>query len=86
MLYQVIMPDNTTVIVPAEEFPELKKALDYMGLDYHASVVGQKMYAIHWYDHLDEVWSIIWCTEENYREKLREVINAGAEYEIIEYN
>ncbi len=86
MLYQVTMPDESIVIVLEEEFSDLKKALDYMGLNYQASVIEEKMYAIHWFDHLDETWLITWCTEENYKDKLQEIIDAEVKYEVTEYN
>jgi hypothetical protein len=86
MLYQVIMPDNSVVILFEEEFPELKEALEYMGLDYQASIVEQKMYCISWFDYIDEVSRITWCTEDDYKEKLQEFIDAEIEYEVTEYN
>ena len=86
MLYKVTMPDESIVLVKEEEFMELKEALEYMNLTYKAIVVEDKMYCIHWFDYIDNVWTTEWKTEEAFQPFLREIIDAEVEYFVEEFN
>lgn len=86
MLYKVTMPDESIVLVKEEEFIELKEALEYMNLTYKAVVVEDKMYCIHWFDYIDNVWATEWKTEEAFQPFLREIIDAEVEYFVEEFN
>jgi hypothetical protein len=44
------------------------------------------MYRITWHDYIDEEWTDIWCTEEEYEEQMNLVKEAEVEYEVTEYN
>jgi hypothetical protein len=44
------------------------------------------MYSIHWFDYIDDEWSIIWCTKDEFDSVLIDVKDAEVEYYIEEYN
>ena len=86
MLYKIVLQDDSIIFSTEEEYLDLKKALDYMGIKFDAYIVSDKMYAIHWYDYIDEYWRVIWSTEEEYEEQLANVIEAEVEYYVEAYN
>ena len=59
---------------------------NYLGLKYKAILIEDKMYAIHWFDYIDDEWSIVWCTEDKFERSLEDVKDAEVEYYIKEYN
>ena len=86
MLYKIVIEDGNIIFGTEEDYLEIKKTLDYMGIKFDAYIVSDKMYAIHWYDYIDEYWRVIWCTEEEYEEQLANVIEAEVEYYVEAYN
>ncbi len=86
MLYNIIFEDGTDLFVEYLELADALKAFNYLGLKYKATLIEDKMYAIHWFDYIDDEWSTIWCTKDNFNINLTEVKNAEVEYFIKEYN
>jgi hypothetical protein len=86
MIYNIIFEDGTATFVEYLELIDAIKAFNYLGLNYKAHLIEDKMYAIHWFDYIDDEWSILWCTEDKFKRSLEDVKNAEVEYFIKEYN
>ena len=86
MLYNIIFEDGANIFVEYLELIDTIKAFNYLGLKYKAHLIEDKMYAIHWFDYIDDEWSIVWCTEDKFERSLEDVKNAEVEYYIKEYN
>ena len=86
MLYNIIFEDGTDILVEYLELADALKAFNYLGLIYKAILIEDKMYAIHWFDYIDDEWSIIWCTEDKFEKSLEDIKDAEVEYFIKEYN
>lgn len=72
--------------ITQEDLEETIETLKYLNVAYEVYIVQDKMYRITWYDYIDEEWTDIWCTPEEYEEKLPKVIEAGVQYKITEFN
>ena len=86
MLYNIVFEDGTDIFVEYLELIDAVKAFNYLGLNYKAHLIEDKMYAIHWFDYIDDEWSIVWCTEDKFERSLEDVKDAEVEYYIKEYN
>ena len=86
MLYNIIFEDGTDIFIEYLELTDAIKAFNYLGLNYKAHLIEDKMYAIHWFDYIDDEWNIIWCTEDKLERNLEDVKDAEVEYYIKEYN
>lgn len=86
MLYNIIFEDGTDIFVEYLELADALKAFNYLGLNYKAHLIEDKMYAIHWFDYIDDEWSIVWCTKDKFERSLEDVKDAEVEYYIKEYN
>ena len=86
MLYKIIFENGFDLFVEYLELVDALKAFNYLNLKYKAILVEDKMYAIHWFDYIDDEWSIIWCTKDKFERSLNNVKNAEVEYFIKEYN
>jgi hypothetical protein len=78
--------DNHTIYVKEDEYDDFARAMALLSLEYTAIVVEDKMYSIHWFDYIDDEWSIIWCTKDEFDSVLIDVKDAEVEYYIEEYN
>ncbi len=85
-LISVKLTYSYTMYMDYEEYLETKEAFNSLNLDYRAEVVTDKMYKIEWYDYIDEEWRNIWCAEDDYKVKIKEVINAGVKFNVKIYN
>lgn len=85
-LYYVEFEDGTGVYTREDEYDDLARAMELLSIKYTAIVVTEPMYAIHWFDYIDDEWSVIWCTEDNFERNLEDVKDAEVEYYIVEYN
>ena len=72
--------------ITQEDLKETIETLKYLNVAYEVYIVQDKMYRITWYDYIDEEWTDIWCTPEEYEENLPKVIEAGVQYKITEFN
>ena len=72
--------------ITQEDLEETIKTLKYLNVAYEVYIVQDKMYRITWYDYIDEEWTDIWCTLDEYEETLPKVIEAGVEYKVTEFN
>ena len=86
MLYKAIIEDGNVIFITEEEYLDFKKALDYMGVKIEAHIVTDKMYAIHWFDYIDDEWAIIWSTEEEFAGYMKDILTAEVEYRVEAYN
>ena len=86
MLYKIIFENGFDLFVEYLELVDALKAFNYLNLKYKAILIEDKMYAIHWFDYIDDEWSIIWCTKDKFERSLNNVKNAEVEYFIKEYN
>lgn len=86
MLYNIIFENGIEVFVEYLELVDALKAFNYLNLKYKAILIEDKMYAIHWFDYIDDEWSIVWCTEDKFERSLENVKDAEVEYYIKEYN
>ena len=85
-LYYVEFEDGNGLYVKEDEYDEFARAMELLSVKYTAIVVEDKMYAIHWFDYIDDEWSIIWCTKDEFDSVLIDVKDAEVEYSIEEYN
>ena len=72
--------------ITQEDLKETIETLKYLNVAYEVYIVQDKMYRITWYDYIDEEWNEIWCTPEEYEEKLALIIEAEVEYRVTEFN
>ena len=86
MLYNIIFENGIEVFVEYLELVDALKAFNYLNLKYKAILIEDKMYAIHWFDYIDDEWSIVWCTEDKFERSLEDIKDAEVEYYIKEYN
>ena len=86
MLYNIIFENGIEVFVEYLELVDALKAFNYLNLKYKAILIEDKMYAIHWFDYIDDEWSIVWCTEDKFERSLEDIKDAEVEYFIKEYN
>ena len=78
--------DGYSMYVKEDEYDDFARAMALLSLEYTATVITEPMHSIHWYDYIDDEWSIIWCTEDEFERSLEDVKNAEVEYYIEEYN
>lgn len=86
MLYLVSLGTGNKLFATEDEYQEIKKSLEYLGIKVSAEIVQEKMYRIQWFDYIDEEWTDIWCTEDNVADGLNAVKLAEVEYKLTEYN
>ena len=72
--------------ITQEDLEETIETLKYLNIAYEVYIVQDKVYRITWYDYIDEEWTDIWCTSDEYEETLPKVIEAGVEYKVTEFN
>ena len=72
--------------ITQEDLESTKDALRCLNIAFEVYEVKDKMYRITWYDYIDEEWTDIWCTSDEYEETLPKVIEAGVKYKVTEYN
>ena len=72
--------------ITQEDLEETIEALKVLNIAYEVYIIEDKVYRITWYDDIDEEWNEIWCTSEEYEEKLPKVIEAGVQYKVTEFN
>lgn len=78
--------DGYGIYVKEDEYDDFARAMALLSLEYTATIVTEPMYAIHWYDHIDDEWIINWCTNEDYNDTLAKILVADVEYEIETFN
>lgn len=72
--------------ITEETLEETLEALKVLNITYEVYIIEDKVYRITWYNDIDEDWYEIWCTPEEYEEKITKVIEAGVQYKITEFN
>ena len=72
--------------ITEETLEETLEALKVLNITYEVYIIEDKVYRITWYNPLDEEWNEIWCTPEEYEEKIPKVIEAGVQYKVTEFN
>ena len=85
-LYYIEFSDGTGLYMNSDEFDDFARALALLSVHYTAIVVDEPMYAIHWYDYIDDEWSIIWCSPETYDEQIYEIECSDVEHYVEAYN
>ena len=78
--------DNYTIYVKEDEYDDFARSMALLSLEYTATVVTEPMYAIHWFDYIDDEWVINWCTNEDFDDTLTKILVADVEYEIETFN
>jgi hypothetical protein len=78
--------DGYSIYVKEDEYDDFARAMALLSLEYTATVITEPMYAIHWYDNIDDEWIISWCTNENYNDTLAKILVADVEHEIETFN
>lgn len=78
--------DGYSIYVKEDEYDDFARSMALLSLEYTATVVTEPMYAIHWFDYIDDEWSIVWCTEDKFERSLEDVKDAEVEYYIEKYN
>lgn len=87
MLIMIHLTDvNEYMYATAEEYLELYDTLNYMNIKHDDCVIDDKVYRITWYNHIDEEWQDIWCSEETFDEELKAITDAEVEFRVTEYN
>lgn len=72
--------------ITQETLEETIEALKVLNIAHEVYIIENKVYRITWYDYIDENWCEIWCTPEEYEEKLALVLEAEVEYKVTEFN
>ena len=85
-LYYVEFEDGNGLYVKEDEYDDFARAMELLSVKYTAIVIEDKMYAIHWFDYIDDEWNIIWSTEDEYNNILNDVITSEVEYHIEKFN
>lgn len=85
-LYYVEFKDESGIYVKEDEYDDFAKTMALLSIKYTAVVVTEPMYAIHWYDYIDDEWNIEWCTEDEFDEMMTRIIIAEAEWNVETFN
>ena len=85
-LYYVEFEDGCGGYIKEDEYDDFVKAMTLLSVKYTAVIVTEPIYAIHWYDYIDDEWSIIWCTQDNYESNIKDLIEAEVQYEVEAFN
>jgi hypothetical protein len=85
-LFYVEFKDGNGLYIKEDEYNDFSKAMILLSIEHNTSVVTEPMYAIHWFDYIDDEWSIIWCTEDSYEETMAQVLESEVEYEVETFN
>ena len=85
-LYYVEFEDGCGTYVKENEYDDLARAMALLSVKYTAIVVEDKMYAIHWFDYIDDEWAIIWSTEDQFAGYMKDIIEAQVEYHVEVFN
>jgi hypothetical protein len=72
--------------ITQETLEETIEALKVLNIAYEVYITEEKVYRITWYNDIDEDWYEIWCTPEEYEEKLALILEAEVEYNVTEFN
>lgn len=74
------------VYITEETLEETIEALKVLNIAYEVYIIEDKVYRITWYDYIDDAWQEIWCTPEEYEEKMALILEAEVEYRVTEFN
>jgi len=85
-LFYVEFEDGNGLYVKEDEYDDFSKAMTLLSIKHTTFVVTEPMYAIHWFDYIDDEWSIIWCTKDTYDETMAQVLESEVEYEVETFN
>ena len=85
-LYYVEFNDGEGLYMNELEYDDFARAMELLSVEYTATVIDEPMYAIHWYDYIDEEWDIIWCSPETFDEEMCRVQEAEVEWHVETYN
>ncbi len=85
-LFYVEFEDGNGLYVKEDEYDEFSKAMILLSIKYTTHVVTEPMYAIHWFDYIDDEWSVIWCTPDTYDKTMIQVLGAEVEYNVETFN
>lgn len=78
--------DGYSIYVKEDEYDDFARAMALLSLEYTATIVSEPMYAIHWYDYIDDEWAIIWSTKDEINSYINDILEAKVEYYIEEFN
>lgn len=78
--------DKYTIYIKEDEYDDFARAMALLSLEYTATVITEPIYAIHWYDNIDDEWNIIWSTKDEYNNILNDIIESEVEYYIEKFN
>ncbi len=85
-LYYVEFKDESGIYVREDEYDDFARAMALLSIEYTAVVVTEPMYAIHWYDYIDDEWDIEWCTEDEFDDMMTRIIIAEVEWHVETFN
>ena len=85
-LYYVEFEDGNGLYVEEDEYDDFSKAMILLSIKHTTFVVTEPMYAIHWFDYIDDEWAIIWCTQDEFNDTMADIITAGVEHRVVIYN
>lgn len=85
-LYYIMFEDGLETYLKEEDIDEFTLALSLLNVQYTIEEVVEPIYAIKWFDYIDDEWITFWCTPDVYEETLKKVIEAEVEYYIEEFN
>ena len=72
--------------ITQETLEETIEALKVLNIAHEVYIIEDKVYRITWFDYIDENWNEIWCTPEEYEEKMALILEAEVEYKVTEFN
>ena len=72
--------------ITQETLDETIEALKVLNIAHEVYIIEDKVYRITWFDYIDENWNEIWCTPEEYEEKMALILEAEVEYKVTEFN
>ncbi len=85
-LYYVEFNDGEGLYVKQDEYDDFARAMALLSVEYTVTVVTEPIYAIHWYDYIDDEWTIEWCAEDNFDDMMTKIISAEVQYEVEAFN
>lgn len=84
-LYYIEFSDGYGFYMNELEYNDFARAMILLSVEYTAEEVTEPMYAIQWYDYIDEDWIVEWCTPEEIDDMIQKIKAAEVEYYIDYY-
>ncbi len=86
-LYYVEFDDGCGGYIKEDEYDDFARAMALLSIHYVTVVITEPMYVIHWYDEIDDEWTVEWlASKDEFNDVMADIIDAGVAYEIETFN